>query len=329
MTVEALIALRNRTLDDYVDGRTSAEAHRADLDAIAVELDRLVSLDGEGRLEDRAARVVVEILAASRARSADPPATAARLQFWHRRRLEHLRREDPDRYEAELREQAAIDAAEPDEFRMARPILAALGNESIARGARDRVRAIADRPLAEGPPSRVPAFSDVVWADDDRLAWEEFIGGVPCQGCGRDFLGDDTSQHDGESWSAYRVRMEPIEAEFKSSHPDHGTRWTVGGGPFHCRRCCAPHPLSPEQIRQINQIMNRQTESRGQEKPVRMCGTCHKPIEGNHVCERADLPRRLRAVVEAVLEHERTRASTVGPGEGMPPRTSTTQTRKQ
>lgn len=112
MTVEGLIALRNQTLDDYVDGRTSAEAHRADLDAIAVELDRLVSPNGEGLLEDRAARVVAEILAASRARySAVPPARAARLQFWHRRRLEHLRREDPDRYEAELLEQAALEAA--------------------------------------------------------------------------------------------------------------------------------------------------------------------------------------------------------------------------
>jgi hypothetical protein len=328
MTVEGLIGLRNRTLDDYVDGRTSADAHRADLSAIAVELDRLVSVDGEGLLEDRAARVVAEILADSRARNpANSPARVVRLQFWHRRRLEHLRREDPDRYEAELREQAALDAAEPDEVRMARPILAALGDQSIARGARDRVRAIADRPLAEGPPARLPAFPDVVWTDDDRLTWEEFIGGVPCQGCGHAFVGDDTSQRDGESWSAYRVRMEPIEAEFKSSHPDHGTRWTVGGGPFHCRRCCAPHPLSPEQIRQISQIMNRQTNTAVEEKPVPLCGTCHKPIEANHVCQLADLPRGLRAVVEAVLEQERAQATTVRQGEAEPPRTSRKQNR--
>lgn len=327
MTVEALIALRNRTLDDYVDGRTSAEAHRADLSAIAVELDRIVSPEGEGRPEDRAARVVGEILAASRTRHlADPPAKAARLQFWHRRRLEHLRREEPDRYEAELREQAALDAAEPDEVRMARPILAALGDQSVARGARNRVRTIANRPLAEAPPVPIPAFPDVVWTDDDRLIWEEFIGGVPCQGCGRPFLGEDTSQRDGESWLAYRVRMEAIQAEFKSSHPDHGTRWTVGGGPFHCRRCCAPHPLSPEQIRQISLIMNRQTDSPAEEKPLPLCGTCHKPIEANHVCQLADLPKRLRAVVEAVLEYEREKASTVRQGEEVPPRTSTTQT---
>ena len=73
ITVEALIALRNRTLDEYVHGRTSEDAQRADLSAIAVELDRVVSPAGEGRLEDRAARVVAEILATSRARRADDP----------------------------------------------------------------------------------------------------------------------------------------------------------------------------------------------------------------------------------------------------------------
>lgn len=310
MTVEALIALRNRTLDDYVNGRTSAEAHRADLSAIAVELDRVVSPEGQGRPEDRAARVVAEILAASRTpHLADPPARAARLQFWNRRRLarglEHARREDPAGYEAELREEAAFQAAEPDEVRMARPIVAALGDESIARSARDRVRAIANRPMAEAPPAPIPAFSDVVWTEDDRLTWEEFIGGVPCQGCGRPFLGDDTSHRDGESWSAYRARMDPIEAEFKLSHPDHGTRWTVGGGPFHCRRCCAPHPLSPEQIRQLSRILNPPPPD--PEIAVRRCKTCHQPLEGVHVCQLADLPEDLRAVVDAVLEQERHR----------------------
>ena len=308
MTVEALIALRNRALDDYVDGRTSAEAHRADLSAIAVELDRVVSPEGEGRPEDRAARVVAEILASSGTRHlADPPARAARLQFWNRRRLEHARREDPAGYEAEPREDAAFHTAEPDEVRMARPIVVALGDESIARGARHRVRAIANRPLAEAPPAPIPAFPDVVWTNDDRLTWEEFIGGVPCQGCGRPFLGDDTSQRQGESWSAYRGRIEPIEASFKSSHPDHGTHWTVGGGSFHCRRCCAPHPLSPEQIRQISQIMNPPSPTHAPGVQVRLCKTCRKPVEGDHVCQLGDLPKDLRAVVEAVLRRERDR----------------------
>ncbi len=308
MTVEALIALRNQTLDEYVDGRTSEGAYRADLGAIAVELDRVVSPAAEGRPEDRAARVVAEILAASRARRADEaPARAARLEFWRRRRRERLRREDPAGYEAEIHEETALDAAEPDEIRMARPIVAALGDESISRGARDRVRTIANRPLAKAPPAPIPAFPDVVWTDDDRLSWEEFIGGVPCQGCGRFFLGDDSSQRDDESWSAYRGRMEPIEAEFKSSHPDHGTRWAVGGGPFHCRRCCAPHPLSPQQIRQISRIMNPPSPTPAREVQVRLCKTCGKPREGDHVCQLGDLPKDLRAVVEAVLRRERDR----------------------
>ena len=48
--------------------------------------------------------------------------------------------------------------------------------------------------------------------------------------------------------------------------------------------------------------MNRQTNSPAEEKPAPLCSTCHKPIEANHVCQLADLPRGLRAVVEAVLE---------------------------
>jgi hypothetical protein len=271
-----------------------------------VEIDRFLTPDGQIPLEERAARVVAEILADSQARrTAIVPAKAARLEYWHRRHVERLRREDPHGYEAALLEEAALDAAEPDEVRMARPILAALGDESIAPGARERVRAIAGRPLANIDPPCVPPSPDVVWTDDDRLSWEEFSGGVPCQGCGRSFLGDETSQRNGEPWQAYRERMKPIEEEFRSRHPDHGTSWTIGGGPSHCRRCCAPHPLSPEQIASINQIMNRPTSALAKEVLVRRCKTCSKPIAGDHVCQLADLPKALRAVVEAVLDQER------------------------
>ena len=96
ITVAALIGLRNRVLDDFIDGRTSEEAHRADLGAIAVELDRLLSPDSQAPLEERTARVLAAILVESRARcAAVTPAKAARLEFWHRNRLERLRREDP------------------------------------------------------------------------------------------------------------------------------------------------------------------------------------------------------------------------------------------
>jgi hypothetical protein len=56
-TVEALIDLRNRTLDAYVDGRISKETHRADLHAIAVEIDRNLAPEGQIPLDERAAWV--------------------------------------------------------------------------------------------------------------------------------------------------------------------------------------------------------------------------------------------------------------------------------
>jgi hypothetical protein len=191
---------------------------------------------------------------------------------------------------------------------MARPVLAALRDELALPVAPDRLRAIADRPLPAPSPRRLPAFPDVTWTDDDRLTWEELIGGVPCQGCGRPFLGDETSQREGESWPAYRERMAPLEAAFRARHPEHRTLWTVGGGPSHCRRCCAPHPLSRQQIRQINQIVNPPTPpALAPEVRARRCGTCHKHLAPDHVCQLDDLPKRLRAVVDAVLAQERER----------------------
>ena len=308
LSVETLIELRNRTLDDFVDGRIERDEFRADLAAIAVQVDRLLSTDGLASLEERAGRVVAEIIADSRARSvAVPPAKAARVEFWQRRRVDRLRRDDPQAYDSELREVAALDSAEPDEVRMARPIIAALSDESMARDASERVQAIARKPPVGADSVRIQPFPDVVWIDDDRLVWEEFIGGVPCQGCGRGFLGDETGRRDNEPWPAYRERMKPVEAAFKSMHPDHGTSWTVGGGPSHCRRCCPPHPLSPQQIERINQIVSRPTPAPAIEVQVRHCKTCRKPIEGNHVCQLADLPKALRAVVVAILEQERGR----------------------
>ncbi len=200
MDVGALIELRNRTLDAYVDGRISEDASRADLAAIAIELDRILSPARHGRMEGRAARVVGAILADSRRRqSATPPAKSARIEFWHRRRLEHLRHEGPAADGADACQDLESQEGEPDEVRMARPVIAALRDQLAVRGAPDRMRAIADRPIPAPSPRNSPAFPDVTWTDDDRLTWEEFIGGVPCQGCGRRFLGDEASQREGES----------------------------------------------------------------------------------------------------------------------------------
>ncbi len=185
MTVEALIELRNRTLDAYVDGQISEDANRADLAAIAIELDRLVSPDRQGHLDGRAARVVEAILADSRARrAATPPAKAARIEFWRRRRLERLRHEEPAADEAGARRDSGLEDTEPDEIRMARPVLAALRDERAVQGAPERMREIADRPVRPPSPDPHPGIPDVTWTDDDRLMWEEFIDSVPCQGCG-------------------------------------------------------------------------------------------------------------------------------------------------
>lgn len=317
MSVEALIELRNRTLDAYVDGQITEESSRADLGAIAIELDRILSPDRQEDVDERAARVVGAILADSHARQAAvPPAKAARIEFWLRRRLERLRSEEPAADGDGARRESKLEETEPDEVGMSRPVLAALRDERAVQGAPERLRAMADRPVQPPPPRQMPAFPDVTWTDDDRLTWEEFIGGVPCQGCGRPFLGDETSQREGESWAAYRERMAPIEAEFRARHPEHGTSWTVGGGPAHCRRCCAPHPLSADQIRQLNQIASGSNPPAPAPAPVpvpevrvRRCGTCHKPHDPDRICQLDDLPKRLRAVVEAVLAQERERAT--------------------
>ena len=96
MRVKALIELRNRTLDAYVDGQIGEDTSRADLNAIAIEIDRILSPDRQNDVDERAARVVGAILADGRARQAAVPAAkAARIEFWHCRRLERLRSEEP------------------------------------------------------------------------------------------------------------------------------------------------------------------------------------------------------------------------------------------
>jgi hypothetical protein len=307
--VDDLISLRSQVISGFVAGGITEEAYRADLDALAVELDRQLTPDHRGTLQQRAGKVVAEILADRHARLvAEPPARLARIEFGSRRYRERLRHEDPDRYEADRREEGALEALEPDEVRMARPIVAALRHRTSAQYRRDRLAAIVRRPQVVEPP-RVPAFPDVLWTNDDRLSWEELVGGVPCQGCGQPILGDETSQRDREPLADYRERMKPIEEEFRLRHPQHGSSRTVGGGPIHCSRCCPPPPLSPEQIAQISRILNPPPPAPLPHPSVRRCKACDKPSEDGHVCEVADLPKELRAAVEAVLVKERALSS--------------------
>jgi hypothetical protein len=107
----------------------------------------------------------------------------------------------------------------------------------------------------------------------------------------------------------YSERMKPIEEEFRLRHPQHGSSRTVGGGPIHCSRCCPPPPLSPEQIAQISRILNPLPPAPLPHATVRRCKACNKPSEVGHVCDVADLPKELRAAVEAVLVNERARSS--------------------
>jgi hypothetical protein len=46
---------------------------------------------------------------------------------------------------------------------------------------------------------------------------------------------------------------------------------------------------------------------------MRRCRACNKPIQGEHACDLADLPKELRALVEAVLESELAHRSRVSP----------------
>jgi hypothetical protein len=305
MTVDALISLRSQVISGFVEGGVTEETYRADLDALAVELDRQLTPDGRGTLQQRAAKVVAEILADSQARLvAEPPARLARIEFGSRRYRERLSREED---QTERREEEALEALEPDEVRMARPIVAALRRRTTAQVRQDRLAAMVRRPQVVEPP-RVPAFPDVLWTNDDRLSWEELVGGVPCQGCGQPILGGETSQRDGESRVEYRERRQPIDEEFRFRHPDHGLSWTAGGGPIHCSRCCPPPPLSPEQIAQISRILNPPAPAPVPQATVRRCKACSKPSEDGHVCAVADLPKELRAAVEAVLVKERARS---------------------
>ena len=304
--VDDLICLRSQVISGFIEGGITEDTYRADLDALAVELDRQLTPDRRGTLQQRAAKVVAEILADSQARLvAEPPARLARIEFGSRRYRERLSREED---QTERREEEALEALEPDEIRMARPIVAALRRRTSAQDRRDRLAAMVRRPQVVEPP-RVPALPDVLWTNDDRLSWEELVGGVPCQGCGQPILGDETGQRDREPWADYRERRKPIDEEFRLRHPDHGLSWTVGSGPIHCSRCCPPPPLSPEQIAQISRILNPLTPAPLPHATVRRCKACNRPSEDGHVCAVADLPKELRAAVEAVLVKERARSS--------------------
>jgi hypothetical protein len=307
MKLPELLDLRERAVAEFIEGRTDQAAFRADDDAVSIGIDRVLTPDDSQPLALRVERFLAAILVDSDHRR--PTFTAAkqsRMDFWQRHRLERLKNDDPAAYAKEIAEAQSIDTAKADVRRMSCPILAAISSAPAALAYEDRLAVLARRPPARSHPPETAAFPDVIWTESDRLEWAEFIGGVLCQGCGEAIRGSETEQYDGEPWPTYRARMAPLEEAFKGRHPDHGTRWTVGGGPLHCSRCCPPPPLSPSQIEHLARIHERAPMPTQTSSPqVRRCSACRQTLDSvDHVCEVADLPPRLRRAVQAVIDRE-------------------------
>lgn len=104
----------------------------------------------------------------------------------------------------------------------------------------------------------VPVFSlGQHWTDEQRLTWEEFIGGASCRGCGRGFVGAPEWKPVLTRSPEEAVAIEREEAVFRELHPDcHTVSWRYGPtGVTHCSECCPPPPLSPRQGEQIARII--------------------------------------------------------------------------
>jgi hypothetical protein len=311
LKVQGLLEVREKAIEGFVSGSLSSRDYHADVDALTVELDRHLSPAAAAlSLEDRATRILQAILADSERQQPAPEVRAAR-EARRQARMVRLAADDPERYEEELerdrRDEQLVREAGPDEVRMLPPILRALQDDTVAAGATERVEQMRGRVL-EPDPWLGPALPDVTFRWVDELSWTELVAGVPCQGCGRLYRGDATEQRPGEPWADYRARLAPVEAEFRSRHPGHGSTFTYGGGPLHCGRCCPRPPLSPHQIESIRRIMEP-TKAPASTQPVhsvRHCGTCHEVLEDGHVCRLEDLPKKLQTVVNAILAKERT-----------------------
>ncbi|WP_129656301.1 hypothetical protein [Rothia halotolerans] len=98
------------------------------------------------------------------------------------------------------------------------------------------------------------------------LTWEEFKVRTPCRGCGQPWL-------DGEEWRSGGTahftdeQRERYEAEKKRFAQQHGRcgneRHSMSGSlTIHCRRCCPPPPLSPQQVEEIRRVFAEARRSR-------------------------------------------------------------------
>lgn len=309
------------------------ESWQLDLRAVVVELDRALTQPGDSAsIETRAQRVAAGL---------DIPDTEPTMlernqgrarAVRHESLMRRVRRDKPELFDewtrrGEEREEemealiAAANADGPPEVRLQRRLVDDLGSPwPDGATAAERVRALEARPLPPDP-LREPAREGVTWTASDWLGWEEFIDGVPCQGCGlayfdRAMQDEADRRQDGRAWEQYdawNARIRPLELEneraFRALHPDCGAgHHSYNQGPWHCDRCCPPPPLleNPEVQRALRAAASPAVLPAAAPPPrVRHCGTCHQELGESHVCPLEDLPKRLQAVVLAVAEAQR------------------------
>ena len=331
-TVAELSALRRKAVEEYVRVGGDEESWRLDLRALAVELDRTLTPAGDrASVETRAQRVAAALDTPEREPTQlERNQTRARA-VRHETLMRRVRRDKPELFEKWTRRDkereeemealiAAADAEGPPEVRLQRRIVDDLSSPwpNVATPA-ERVGALAARPLPPDP-LREPAREGVTWTVGDWLRWEEFIDGVPCQGCGlayfdRAMQDEVERRQEGravEPYDAWQARIRPLELEheraFHELHPDCGdAHHSYNHGPWHCDRCCPPPPLleNPEVQRALRATATPAVLPAAATPKIRHCGTCHKELGEGHVCRLEDLPKRLQAVVLAVAEAQR------------------------
>lgn len=331
-TFAELNALRHKAVEEYVRVGGDQESWLLDLRAVAVELDRALTPAGDpASVETRAQRVAAALDTPDREPTPLEQNQRRARVVRHESLRRRVRKNKPDLFEEWTRRDkereeelaariTAADAEGPPEVRLQRRLVEALSSPwpDDATPA-ERVRALAARPLLPDP-LRVPAREGVTWTASDWLGWEEFIDGVPCQGCGlayfdRAMQDEAERRQDGRAWEPYdvwRARIRPLKLEseraFQVLHPDCGAKHhSYNYGPWHCDRCCPPPPLleNPEVQRALRAAATQAAPPAATLPKIRRCGTCHQELGEGHVCRLEDLPKRLQAVVLAVAETHR------------------------
>lgn len=116
---------------------------------------------------------------------------------------------------------------------------------------------------AEKKQREAERIREAVRCDLPPLAWEQYIAGEPCPGCGRPY-------RDAEPWEVRgtmnltdeeRTRYDAEQARFKQAHSEcHSHRHSVEGSlTLHCGKCCPAPPLSPEQRETIGKVFSTRT----------------------------------------------------------------------